>query len=410
MTALVVTAKRSLSRSARHWPAGVPRSRIAVVSGLSLMVLALCWGSEEARRLVLTSLSDAYIQVTAFVALTLGLFYGLERAFKLDAGALLERNAKWQVPVAAFLGALPGCGGAIVVVTQYVRGHIGFGAVLAVLTATMGDAAFLLIAREPATGLAIFALGFAVGTLSGWVVDALHGPDFMRRAPASPRAKTVRPGGGRLDLTRPLGTLWLVLLVPGTVLAFLAAFQVDADALFGTAWMPEPALWLGVAGALLSIAMWTLSPSQSLAANLADPSSACDAPACDAPAGRTLERISGDTNFVTAWVVFAFLIYELGIFATGIDLQDLFALWAPAVPLIGILLGLLPGCGPQVVVTTLYLNGVVPLSAQLGNAISNDGDALFPALALAPRAALVATLYSAIPAVLVAYAYWWLWE
>ena len=49
-------------------------------------------------------------------------------------------------------------------------------------------------------------------------------------------------------------------------------------------------------------------------------------------------------------------------------------------------------------------------SAPLGNAISNDGDALFPAIALAPRAAVMATLYSAIPALLVAYAYYWIWE
>ena len=40
----------------------------------------------------------------------------------------------------------------------------------------------------------------------------------------------------------------------------------------------------------------------------------------------------------------------------------------------------------------------------MGNAISNDGDALFPALALAPGAAVIATLYSAVPALLIAYA------
>ena len=47
----------------------------------------------------------------------------------------------------------------------------------------------------------------------------------------------------------------------------------------------------------------------------------------------------------------------------------------------------------------------IPLSAELGNAISNDGDALFPAIALAPKAAIIATLYSAIPAFIVAYGY-----
>ena len=61
-------------------------------------------------------------------------------------------------------------------------------------------------------------------------------------------------------------------------------------------------------------------------------------------------------------------------------------------------------------VTTLYLTNSLPLSAQLGNAISNDGDALFPALALALKAALLATLYSALPALLVAYGYFLLWE
>jgi hypothetical protein len=56
-------------------------------------------------------------------------------------------------------------------------------------------------------------------------------------------------------------------------------------------------------------------------------------------------------------------------------------------------------------VTTFYLNGLVPLSAQLGNAISNDGDALFPAIALAPKTAILATAHTSIPALLVAYGY-----
>ena len=49
-------------------------------------------------------------------------------------------------------------------------------------------------------------------------------------------------------------------------------------------------------------------------------------------------------------------------------------------PLIVVLVGFIPGCGPQVLVTTLYLNGIIPFAALIGNAISNDGDALFPAI------------------------------
>jgi hypothetical protein len=48
----------------------------------------------------------------------------------------------------------------------------------------------------------------------------------------------------------------------------------------------------------------------------------------------------------------------------------------------------------------------LPFAALIGNAISNDGDALFPAIALNPRAALIATGYSAIPALVVAYGFY----
>ena len=53
-------------------------------------------------------------------------------------------------------------------------------------------------------------------------------------------------------------------------------------------------------------------------------------------------------------------------------------------PLIAVLVGVIPGCGPQVLVVTLYVKGVGSFSALIGNAISNDGDALFPAIGLNP--------------------------
>lgn len=94
----------------------------------------------------------------------------------------------------------------------------------------------------------------------------------------------------------------------------------------------------------------------------------------------------------------------------AIDLAVLFSGVHVFLPLIAILIGFIPGCGPQILVTATYLSGAIPLSAQLGNAISNDGDALFPAIALAPKAAVVATIYSGIPAFIVAYGYMWFFE
>jgi ABC-type phosphate/phosphonate transport system permease subunit len=131
---------------------------------------------------------------------------------------------------------------------------------------------------------------------------------------------------------------------------------------------------------------------------------------CPVDTDKTGERVVIDTNFVTAWVVVAFLVYEVAVFALGADISTLFKGWAPFMPMVGLLVGFVPGCGPQIVVTSLYLAGAIPFSAQLANAISNDGDALFPALALTPRAAILATAYSAIPALLIGYGWYFLFE
>lgn len=82
-------------------------------------------------------MTDAFVQVSSFVAATLLLFYGAERVFGFRIGSALQNAKRAQVPLAALLGATPGCGGAVVVVAAYSSGHVGFGAVVATLTATM---------------------------------------------------------------------------------------------------------------------------------------------------------------------------------------------------------------------------------------------------------------------------------
>ncbi|BAU46922.1 hypothetical protein SVA_0340 [Sulfurifustis variabilis] len=400
MTTLILAGKRLMVHTARRAP---PAAWRLLVVSIPFVLAALDPG---ARGIVLTAVADAYLQVSVFVAATLALVYGLERGLNIDSAALLARYRYWQVPFAAFFGALPGCGGAIMVITQYLRGHLGFGSVVAVLTATMGDAMFLLLAQQPLTGAGMMLLGLAVGLVSGYAVDALHGPDFLR-ARGAPVRETMHCHAGGLAR---LGPIWMALLAPGVVVGILLAARVDVDALLpGRAAAVDPVLLLGLAGAVLAMLMWSWVPSGGYRDFVSGDTQAMGACAPDARPS-TRARVIADTNFVTVWVVAAYLAYELGVYYSGIDLKAWFALWAPLVPLMGVVIGFLPGCGPQIVVTTLYLSGVVPLSAQIGNAISNDGDALFPAIALAPRVAVVATLYSAVPAVLVAYAWFYLFE
>jgi hypothetical protein len=190
----------------------------------------------------------------------------------------------------------------------------------------------------------------------------------------------------------------MLIMMPGLVLAVLVAFQIDVDKLFASHLFDRPATFLGVVGGTLALTM-RLAPRFGVSG---DP--------VFTDSGNIIRRIIADTNYVTTWVIAAFLLFELSVYIFGLDLKNLFTGVALYTPMIAILIGFLPGCGPQVLVTTMYLSGIIPLSAQIGNAVSNDGDALFPAIAIAPRVAVVATLYSAVPAVLISYGWLFLFE
>lgn len=353
----------------------------------------------EGHRIALQAISDAYITVSVFVAGTLAVVFAVERAFKSDLASWLVRYRRWQVPAAALLGALPGCGGAIVAVTQYTRGYLSFGGVVAALTATMGDAMFLLLAQEPSTAALALALSIAIGIGSGYAVDAFHGQGFMRLVAGAARDPVHRPSWlpPRWSAAE---VVWVALIVPGLVAGVLSACQVDVDAVLASPVGLPPVFALGALGGGLALVMWARNGGDLVGVHRDD-----------TRRSRSVVRsVIDDTNFVATWVVFAFVGYELAVSALGIDLGEALSVWGPLVPAVAIVVGFVPGCGPQIVVTSLYLSGVVPLSAQLGNAIANDGDALFPAIAVAPRAAIAATLYSAIPAAMIGYGWYWLVE
>ena len=350
--------------------------------------------------IALDAMSEAYLAVAVFVAGTLAMVSYAERGLKIDLGIWLDQHRQWQVPVATLLGAFPGCGGAIIAVTQYTRGYLSFGAVVATLIATMGDAMFLLLAREPQTALGVLAVSIAIGTATGFIIDRVHGADFLRPDAGDKAADTSSTGDVRPEKSaKGADVVWLLLVIPGAVIGVLMAFQYEVDDLLHSWTGLELVHWLGVAGALLAVAMWASAGESRFTCNTNEG-------ICEQASLSTLQKVIDTTNFVTTWVVLAFVGYELLIAVAEIDLAEVFTVWAPLIPALAVLIGFIPGCGPQILVTSLYLSGSVPLSAQLGNAIANDGDALFPALAIAPKAAVAATLYSAIPAVVVAYGWY----
>lgn len=375
---------------------------------LPITLLALV-GAETTREITVTTLSDAFWAVSTYVAFTLVIYHYLSNIMgkKNRITALYNKSRTNQVVFSSLLGALPGCGGAIVVTTQYISGKVGFGSVVAVLTATMGDAAFLLIAAQPKVGFGVMVLGVVVGAISGIVVNALHKDDFLRPETQDKQQDQQSENSEQnasclqVKAINLQGVFWKWVLIPATVIALLGSFQVDINQLFH---LPQHSIeWIGAILAIGSMMLWSLTKEISDYQSTVSEDNKC-------VTSHPMQKAAQDTNFVSAWVIVAFLIFELTTYFSGVDLQTVFLGYGMWMPLIGLAIGLLPGCGPQILVTSLYLSGAMPMSAQLSNAISNDGDALFPAIALAPKAAMVATFYSAVPAFVVGYGYYFLFE
>ena len=343
---------------------------------VALLLLVLTALPGELGELTRALVTDAYVQVSAFVAVTLSIFYFSEHKFNFNLGKFLKESSKIQIPISAMLGATPGCGGAVVVVAAYTSGNVSFGAVIATLTATMGDAAFLLIAVRPDIAILVLPLTLIAGIITGYVADNFYTLSHQERVV---NLKKEIPLIGK---NRKRDILFAILIIPGFGLGVLQILQYDLEGLFG--FFPQ---LIAITGMVTSILIWSNSKIKTMTN----------------PKDKPLVRVAEETSFIAIWVLSAYLAYDYLVFLTPLDFNVMFKTIGVLIPFLAIIIGFIPGCGPQILVTTLFVNGMIPFSALLGNAISNDGDALFPAIAIAPRAAVLATIYSAIPAFIMAY-------
>ena len=336
------------------------------------------------------AIANAYLSVSVFVAITLFIFLYFEKSKNYSLSNFFKTNINLQIPIASLLGAIPGCGGAIIVVTQYLQGNITFGCLVAVLTSTMGDAAFLILAKEPMSALHIFFICMLVGIITGFVINYIIPNKYTSMNISKVNLKLAEiQNKYHLFLYK----LWLIVFIPGFFLGVLGQFQINLEKILNF----NINYFLGLGASLLAIFIWSINPFPDRVISL--------------DTSRNIKSKSIDmTNFVTVWVVVGFLFFDLGMYITGIDFKKLFDVLLPLTPLMAIFVGFIPGCGPQILTATLYLNGYIPFSAEIGNAISNDGDALFPAIAICPKEAILATIYSFIPAIIVAYSYFFIFE
>ncbi len=375
---------------------------------------------------------DAFLAVTVFVAAMVLLFSWLQY---ITAGKFVDwirKHTKWQPVIGALMGLTPGCGGAIVMMPMYARGYVTYGTVIATLIATLGDAAFVLIGAAItdssfiAPVIAVHVISFVVGITWGYIVDGMNITPKQPLGKLGPKFEdsSTPENTGPLDLEESnevfedlgredeggLGyfilhqgyTLWWLVTALGLVFAILLLVWSAQDPEYSLEIEYNPLTlngfitWIGLLGTSLSVILFIAQKnwiSDDTEASIGDKLSSMR---------ETLIHSAGETAFVTFWVMAAYLVFEFTMLFSGMTEDDLakygdglIAVFAASI------IGLIPGCGPQIIAITAYTKDMISFPALTANAISQDGDALFPLLVRHRAASLWATVHTTIPALIV---------
>ena len=85
----------------------------------------------------------------------------------------LRKTRIGQVVIGALLGSIPGCMGGFATVSLYTHRMFSFGALVAMMIASSGDEAFIMLAMIPEQALVLFAVLFVIAVVVGVLVDII---------------------------------------------------------------------------------------------------------------------------------------------------------------------------------------------------------------------------------------------
>ena len=111
------------------------------------------------------------VKILVMVTTLMILIEYLEVKFKDKIREVVTGRPLNQYVMASLLGAIPGCMDAFLVVSLYIHGMVGFGALTAVMLSTAGDEAFIMLAMVPEAALKIFAITIFLGIVGGFLAD-----------------------------------------------------------------------------------------------------------------------------------------------------------------------------------------------------------------------------------------------
>ena len=310
----------------------------------------------------------------------------------------LRKTKAGQVIIGALLGSIPGCMGGFATVSLYTHRIFSFGALVAMMIASSGDEAFVMLAMIPEQALILFVLLFVIAVIVGFIVDLIYKPkqvsahEFPEHDECHSEhiATTGDPAKVNFGWKRIVMLIGLALFI-----AALAAGQLGHDHSahgecachhdHGINLLDEQ--WMNILFAGLSVIVLVVLVFAS---------------------DHFVEEhiwshiVRKHLPVIFAWTFGVLLV--LGIGLQYVEIDKWISSNTALMILLATLIGIIPESGPHMIFVTLFATGVVPFPVLLASSISQDGHASIPLLAESKRSFLWAKIINCAVALIAGYA------
>lgn len=327
------------------------------------------------------------IQVTGLVIVMMLLIEYFNVQSQGNWAGKLRSSGTGQVLLGAIFGIIPGCMGGFATVSLYTHGLIGFGGLVAMMIASSGDEAFVMLATIPEDALILSGVLFALALVSGFAVNLFAGRG-KRTTPSCGQGFEMHEGdahhhdaSGHCDGTgdcphaswrNMLHPSWQRIVLLAGVALFIAALALgmlehehgEEEAHGGGSIKILDEYWLNLLFAIISLfVLWFIATSKEhfIKEHL-----------WQHVIVHHLPRIFCWTAGTMIAINFALEYLDIASFTRSN---------VPFMILLAVLVGIIPESGPHLLFVTLFASGAVPFSVLLASSVSQDGHASLPLLA-----------------------------